>query len=36
MTTPLMALAPDMKGVCKIVGTLEMISKPKMIVNIKR
>ena len=32
-TIPLIALAPDIKGVCSIVGTLDITSKPNIIVN---
>jgi hypothetical protein len=32
---PEMAFAPDMSGVCKVDGTLEISSNPKKIVNTK-
>jgi hypothetical protein len=33
MMTPLMALAPDIRGVCSTDGTLEMTSMPRKIDN---
>ena len=33
MITPLIAFAPDIKGVCKTDGTLEITSKPRKTVS---
>ncbi len=33
--TPWMALLPDIRGVCRMVGTLEMTSKPRKTASTK-